>query len=299
MGFLFIILGTLMWSLDTLIRYPLLGLIQPDTLVFIEHFFLTLIFIPVFFYKKLDFKKVRSNSLISFLVVGVIGSALSTLAFTKAFSLINPSLVILLQKLQPIVVIVFSMILLKEKIKKSFYFFAALAIFGGGLVSYPDLAPLFTSSADQKPGVVLGYLLTLFAVFGWGISTLFGKKLVIEGFTELEIMSGRFGAGFVFLFFYGLVNQSLPSTSLSGEIFVKTLALVLISGLCGMYLYYKGLKILSAHLGSIAELFFPFSAVLINWIFLGKTLEPIQIVGSSILILTSVAVQELKKQPIT
>ncbi len=299
MGFLFIILGTLMWSLDTLIRYPLLGLIQPDTLVFIEHFFLTLIFIPVFFYKKLDFTKVRPSSLISFVIVGVIGSALSTLAFTKAFSLINPSLVILLQKLQPIVVIVFSILVLKEKIKKSFYFFAALAIFGGGLISYPDLAPLFTSSADQKPGVVLGYVLTLFAVFGWGISTLFGKKLTKEGFSELEIMAGRFGAGFIFLFFYGLMNQSLAPANLSGEILAKILAIVVISGLCGMYLYYRGLKLLSAHRGSIAELFFPLSAVLINWIFLGKILEPIQIVGSSILILTSIAIQELKKRPVT
>ncbi len=298
MGFLFIIIGTLMWSLDTLIRYPLLGLIQPETLVFIEHFFLTLIFIPVFFYKKLDFKKVRSSSLLSFVVIGVIGSALSTLAFTKAFSLINPSLVILLQKLQPLVVIVFSMLLLKEKIKKSFYFFAALAICGGGLVSYPDLAPAFTSAADQKPGVVLGYLLTLFAVFGWGISTLFGKKLVIEGFSELEIMAGRFGAGFVFLFFYGLMNQSLTSVNLNGEVYGKILAIVLISGLCGMYFYYKGLKILSAHMGSVAELFFPLSAVLINWIFLGKTLEPIQIAGASVLVLASIAIQDLKKQPV-
>lgn len=288
-----------MWSIDTLIRYPLLGLIQPDTLVFVEHLFLTLLFIPIFFYKKLNLRKVTVSSLISFLVIGVIGSALSTLAFTKAFSLINPSLVILLQKLQPIVVIVFSLIILKENIKKSFYFLATLAIFAGGLVSYPDLAPLFLSSADQKPGVVLGYLLTLFAVFGWGISTLFGKKLVSEGFSELEIMSGRFGLGFVFLFFYGLMNQSLTSPNFNAETYLKILAIVLISGLCGMYFYYKGLKILSAHMGSIAELFFPLSAVLMNWIFLGKILEPIQIVGAFILILTSVAIQDLKKKPIT
>ena len=286
-----------MWSIDTLIRYPLLGFIEPDTLVFIEHFFLTVIFIPVIFYKKINFKKVTAGSIVSFGVIGVIGSALSTLAFTKAFSLINPSLVILLQKLQPIVVIVFSMILLKERIKKSFYFFAALAIFGGALVSYPDLAPLFTNSADQKPGVMIGYLLTLFAVFGWGISTLFGKKLALQGFSEIEIMSGRFGSGFIFLFFYGLANQSLAPATINVEILIKILGIVVISGLCGMYLYYKGLRLLTAHLGSIAELFFPLSAVLINWIFLGKTLEPIQIVGSSILIITSVAIQELKKQP--
>ena len=35
MGFLFVILGTLMWSLDTLIRYPLLATLRPDTMVFV------------------------------------------------------------------------------------------------------------------------------------------------------------------------------------------------------------------------------------------------------------------------
>ena len=94
------------------------------------------------------------------------------------------------------------------------------------------------------------------------------------------------------------MNQSLTSVNLNGEVYGKILAIVLISGLCGMYYYYKGLKILSAHMGSVAELFFPLSAVLINWIFLGKTLEPIQIAGASVLVLASIAIQDLKKQPV-
>jgi drug/metabolite transporter (DMT)-like permease len=63
-----------------------------------------------------------------------------------------------------------------------------------------------------------------------------------------------------------------------------------------MYLYYKGLKKITAHMGSIAELFFPFSAVTINWIFLGKALQPIQITGALILIVASILLQRSRTQ---
>ena len=241
MGFIFIILGSLMWSIDTLIRYPLLAAVRPQTIVFIEHLILVLCLLPLFFLKKASVQKYKPSSLPSFFVIGVIGSALSTLAFTSAFSLINPSLVILLQKLQPILVIFLSAIVLKEKITPRFYFFAAIAIVGGFMISYPDLAPLL-QAIDSGTDVMLGYALTLMAVAGWAASTVYGKKLGSEGFNEIEIMAGRFSFGFVALFLYAMATGSLPGADVSGINYLKVLVMVLISGLLGMYLYYKGLK---------------------------------------------------------
>jgi drug/metabolite transporter (DMT)-like permease len=290
MGFIFIVLGTLMWSIDTLIRYPLLASVQTSTLVFTEHAVLIAIFGAIILIKKNSLsgfrKKLNATSISAFLVIGVIGSAVSTLAFTKAFYLINPSLVILLQKLQPIVVIFLSSYLLKENIKNSFYFYFVLALTGVLLISYPDLASLDISNATS-----FGYLLTLLAVGGWGASTVFGKKLSLMNFNENEILIGRFSLGFLFLLVYCLSNNTLPSSQLSSDVYLKILGMVLISGLIGMSLYYKGLKLVPAHIGSIAELFFPLSAVVINWIFLGKALQPIQIVGACILTAASVAIQ--------
>lgn len=304
MGFLFVILGTLMWSLDTLIRYPLLATLRPDTMVFLEHLFLVMIFVPLLFLRRAQLPLQRST-LIPFLVIGVIGSAISTLAFTRAFSLINPSLVILLQKLQPLVVISLSALMLKEKIRPRFFVWATLAILGGALISYPDISPLFVGNPDASPDsganatvlsstATLGYALTLLAVLGWGASTVFGKKLTLQGLDENQILFGRFGFGFLFLFIYCLSLGSLPTFQLGSEAYLKVLAMVLISGLLGMFLYYKGLRRLPAHITSLAELFFPFSAVLINWIFLGKALVPIQIAGAVLLTAASIGVQHRK-----
>jgi drug/metabolite transporter (DMT)-like permease len=290
MGFLFIVLGTLMWSLDTLIRYPLLASVQTSTLVFTEHAVLVAIFGAIMLIKKKSLsgfkKKLNATSISAFIIIGVIGSAISTLAFTKAFYLINPSLVILLQKLQPVVVIFLSSYFLKENIKKSFYFYFVLALTGVLLISYPDLASLDTSNAAG-----FGYLLTLLAVVGWGASTVFGKKLSLMSFNENEILLGRFGLGFLFLIVFCLSNNTMPSSQLSSDVYLKILGMVLISGLLGMSLYYRGLKLVPAHIGSIAELFFPLSAVVINWIFLGKDLQPVQIAGACILTAASVAIQ--------
>lgn len=264
-------------------------------MVFIEHSFLVLYFFPLLFINKFNFKKLNKSAILGFVVIGMLGSAASTLAFTKAFSLINPSLVILLQKLQPLVVVLLSAILLKEKISKNFFVFGALAFVGAFLISYPDIAPLLNSSFSDllnlQQGVILGYALTLFAVVGWGASTVFGKKLSSSGFSEYDIMSGRFIFGFVFLLIFCLQAETLPTGQITIEQYLKILLMVFISGLLGMYLYYKGLKQITAHMGSIAELFFPFSAVTINWIFLGKALQPIQIVGALLLIAASIMLQ--------
>lgn len=293
MGFLFIVLGTLMWSLDTLIRYPLLSIVSAETMVFIEHLFLFAYFLPLLFINKFNLKKLNGKILFSFFVIGMIGSAASTLAFTKAFSLINPSLVILLQKLQPFIAILLSSLMLREQIRKSFYFCALPAFLGAFLLSYNDIAPVFTGSL--QPGVAFGYLLTLVAVIGWGASTVFGKNLSTRGFSESEIMAGRFIFGFVLLLAYCSFQNSLPTAAISLEVYIKILIMVIISGLAGMYFYYKGLKILPAHVVAIAELFFPLSAVTINWIFLGKALDALQVTGAVLLVGSSLLLQRLNK----
>jgi drug/metabolite transporter (DMT)-like permease len=67
--------------------------------------------------------------------------------------------------------------------------------------------------------------------------------------------------------------------------------MVLLSGLLGMYFYYKGLKTLSARVCALAEMFFPLSAVTINWIFLDVKLTTVQLIGAGLLTLGSAVIQ--------
>tara|TARA_B100000925_G_scaffold288101_1_gene268503 strand:- start:4171 stop:5064 length:894 start_codon:yes stop_codon:yes gene_type:complete len=296
MGIFFIFLACLTWALDTLIRYPLLGEgFNAVTIVFFEHLFLSILFIPTFY--KLIKKKILFNSsnIFSFLIVGSLGSAIATLSFTKAFSLLNPSIVILLQKFQPVVAISLSSLLLKEKISKDFLFWAGVCVIGGFVISYQqifqsiDLKTLKYTFSSKDSLIGVGY--SLIAVLGWGSATVFGKKLSKQGFSAPEVMSGRF------IFGLSACLLFLPSVSIErigGDFLTKMAILVFLSGVFGIYFYYRGLAKIPAKMATLAELFFPFCAVIINWLFLHTTLDWVQILGGVTLVLGSTVIQ-LKK----
>ena len=142
LGIIFVILAGVLWAIDTLIRYPLLySGVSAERIVFVEQLFLSIIFIPLLFKDIKKIGNIKLSTTYYFIVIGVFGSAIATLTFTKAFMLINPSLVILLQKLQPMVAITLAHFFLGERIKKEFLVWAVVALFGGLLISSADVMP--------------------------------------------------------------------------------------------------------------------------------------------------------------
>jgi drug/metabolite transporter (DMT)-like permease len=163
------------------------------------------------------------------------------------------------------------------------------------LISYQDIVPgvshLDFSTSLFSGKSFNGYLYTLVAVVCWGASTVFGKKLSMQGFDEIKTMGGRFVFGFIFMCFYVYTYKNSISFDYNPEVWGKILVMVLIAGLGGMYFYYRGLKLLTAHVCALAEMFFPLSAVAINWIFLGSKLTMVQMVGAGLLMVSSAIIQ--------
>ena len=294
-GTFLVILACLFWGMDTLIRYPLVERgINPITNVFYEHCVLTLLFslglIPAI--KRIG--ELKLADIFSFLIIGGVGSAIATVAFTQAFHYLNPSLVILLQKFQPIVVIFLSAIILKEQVQKEFIFWAVICMIGGLMISSPDIVRFYDLlrsdlSIVTSDGAIRGYGLVGVSVLGWGASTVFGKRLSMVGFDTKSIMAGRFLTGLLVLIPFVQWNQSLILPQ--GEDYLRILIMVLISGALAMWLYYQGLQRISAKSTAIAEMFFPFFAIILNWFFLGKQLNDWQLLGGGILIIGSLIIQ--------
>lgn len=295
-GALLIILACLFWSMDSLIRYPLVSKgILPVHIVFFEHFFLVLIFSKTLFSQVKRVGDLQLKSLFSFMIVGGLGSAIATVSFTKSFYYLNPSLVILLQKLQPLFAIFLARFVLGEPIQKRFIFLSFVCLLGGLLVSYPDLRlliDLWLANDIQMMKAPIGYILVAVSIIGWGASTVYGKKLSLQGFQTSSIMAGRFLVGFLALLPFVSFDQNL----LFGDVkdYLRIFVMVMISGALAMGLYYQGLKKTSARNTAILEMFFPLFAIIVNWLFLGKELTVIQLIGGVILLLGSFIVQ-LKK----
>lgn len=297
LGFSFIVMACALWALDTLIRYPLAGQMSASSIVFYEHLLLSIIFSIVFFKAFSAFKNIKLNHILAFIIVGMLGSALATLAFTRAFMFLNPSIVIILQKFQPVVAVSLAAFVLKEKVNKYFMVWAFISLIGAVLISYEDILNIVNSESELSKlffhdGAVLGYILVMFTVFGWGAATVFGKKLTLEGYSNEQIMAGRFLFGLIAMLPFYFIDQSFFTHNV--EIYSKISLMVLLSGLLAMYLYYMGLRRTSARSATLAEMFFPFMAVIVNWLFLDAKLTAVQMVGGAFLILGSMVIQ-LKK----
>lgn len=295
LGFVFVLGACVLWAIDSLIRYPLInGGVSAFSIVFYEHVLLVVIFFIVFYKSLPKFWKINPKHILYFFVIGGVGSALATLSFTKAFSLLNPSLVIILQKLQPIVAISLARVVLKERFGRHFIFWASICLVGGVLVSYEDILHLTNSKQNLSeilfhPGAGLGYILVLFSVLGWGSATVFGKKLSLLGYKDEQIMGGRFILGLLALLPFLPFSSQILSHGI--EVYSKVSLMVLLSGLLAMYLYYHGLRKISARACSLTEMFFPFMAVIVNWLVLGAQLTPLQILGGGLLLIGSVTIQ--------
>jgi len=294
-GIIFIFSACLLWAADTLIRYPLLfGGSSAQQIVLFEHLLLVAVVVVVFIVKRRKPNFINRKTIIPFIVIGIFGSALGTLAFTEAFYLANPTVVILLQKLQPLVAVTLAYALLKEQINPRFFLWLAFALIGSFLLIWPDLQALLISfkegNIESTNTALWGYVLALFAVISWGSATVFGKKLSTQGVGSIDLMAGRFGFGLLGMLPFALMTPSLV-TSIELSILQKILILAVMSGLIGMYFYYQGLKRIPAHWATLAEMLFPVAAIFVNWLFLNVEITYIQVLGAVTLIAASTMVQ--------
>lgn len=286
-------LAAFCWAVDTLFRYPLMGEgLAPLQIVFLEHVILCLFFLPVLLKSFRKIGRMSLAELFYFFIIGFFASGIGTLTFTKAMGLINPSLVIILQKFQPVIAIGLARLILKEKTEGAFWRWTILCLVGAMCISSNDMMALkeFWQEPELlwKTGAFKGYALTICAAVCWGAATVFGKKLTNLDFSTSEVMMGRFYAALIGLFPLAIATFEVKMLTNHGKDLV---IMVLVSGILGMGLYYLGLKQVKAKLATLAEMFFPFFAIILNWVFLGASLNMVQILGAVLLLFGSFMIQ--------
>lgn len=293
-GTFFIMIACLTWALDTLIRYPLLE--QGYTtlqIVLLEHITLAMITLPLIWHHRHVLSHLSLKAYFALFFIGGVGSALGTLAFTEAFHYLNPTVVILLQKLQPIVAVLMAYLWLKETIDKRFLRWSGVILLGSLVMIWPDLVGLTRASlhySDDAYNVFLGYGYTLLAVVAWGGATVCGKYLANHRVPENAIMSGRFLFGLVMLTLFAVYSDTGIRDIASNDI-GWIIVMAILSGLLGMWFYYQGLGRIRAQHATLAEMTFPVFAAAINWVVLDMTLSMYQIGGALLLVFGNIGLR--------
>ena len=276
-----VISAAILWSLDGFLRQNLY-MLPSFFIISIEHVIGALIFFPLLIKGWKEISTLSQRGWISVLWISICGGILGTFFYTKALSYvnyINLSVVVLLQKFQPIFAIALAAIVLKEKITTRFLGLAIAAIIGGYLVTFGD-RPL--NEWDDK--TIIAALLALLAAFSWGSSTVLGKHALKRlSFTTLTALRLTItGAITFFALFSTGQYEAVYGMTLSHWKFL--LLIVLSTGSLALFIYYYGLNHLPASHVTLYELFWPLSAVAMDWFIRGNIMSPFQVIGATLLL---------------
>ncbi|MCF8243336.1 MAG: DMT family transporter [Melioribacteraceae bacterium] len=294
---IFVIVAAILWGIDGIILRPSLYSLPVPLVVFIESAIVAIILSPIFMRRYKNITRIDKKDLVAFLGVALFGGAIGTMAITKALffvNFVNLSIVILLQKLQPVFALILAMIFLKEKLPKIFFLWAVTAIIGAYFLTFGTRMP----NLDTGEETVYAALFALLAAFSFAFSTVLSKRALRNVSFELGTYL-RFLVTTIIMFF--IVSATGDLTKI-GEVSTQQILIFLLiaftTGGLAIFLYYYGLKNISASVATICELAFPLTAVLLEFLLHDKLLDGVQWIGGLILILSIVRVTRLSQERI-
>mgnify|MGYP005835115057 CR=1 FL=1 len=290
---LFVIIAASLWGVDGIVLRPNLFTLPVPLVVFIESAIVALVLTPFFLRYQNEIKTLRPVDWLSFIGVALFGGAIGTMAITKALfyvNYVNLSVVVLIQKLQPVFAILLAALLLNEKLPKTFFFWAAAAIAGAYLMTFGLDFPVL--STTDKP--TLAAFFAFIATVSFASSTVLSKR-------ALKNVSFNLGTYLRFLITTIIMLIIVLSSGLIWEIGQvsrkQALIFLLIAFSTGgpaIFLYYYGLKRISASVATICELAFPLTAVILEYVLRQNILSAVQWIGALILLFSIIRVSHIQ-----
>jgi drug/metabolite transporter (DMT)-like permease len=282
---IFIIIAASLWGIDGVVLRPSLYNLPVSLVVFIESMIVVTLLSPILF-KKFDvIKNLSRNDWIAFLGVGILGGAIGTMAITQALffvNYVNLSAVILIQKLQPVFALAFASILLKEKLERNFFIWSALAILGTYLMTFGITLP----NLNTGEKTIIASSLSLIAAISFASSTVLSKRALANVSFEVGTYL-RFLIAAISMFIIVLLSSSYESAvNISETQWLIFLLIAFTTGGAAIFLYYFGLKRISASVATICELAFPLTALILEYLLRDNYLNIYQWIGVFILIVS-------------
>jgi len=291
-GPLLILTASSLWALDGVIRRSLY-ILPPLVIIFYEHLMGFSFWILMGLrhgYRISRVKKILSSIPVKAwgwaMMVAIVSGLLGTLMFTTALQkveYIDFSVVLLLQKLQPIFAVMAAKVLLKEKLSSHYLRWAIIALVAAYFVTFPMGIVNFNTGV----GTLMAGLLAVGAAVAWGSSTAFSKILIKQ--VGANLATGlRFGlttivSGLVMLVWSDSILSSALSVTFDQ---VWRFGLIALStGMVALWLYYRGLAKTEAKVSTILELWFPVLAIATGAVMYGQWLDPTQLIAALIMVL--------------
>jgi len=271
-----------MWGFDGIVLTPRLSNLKVAFVVFVLHLIPFLLMTPFLFKRFSLIKTLNKPEVFSLFMVALFGGSIGTMAIVKALFLVNfqsLSIVVLLQKLQPVFAITLAALFLKEKLRTNFILWALVALSAGYFLTFGFHLPQFQK--DQN--TIYASLFAVLAAFSFGSSTVFSKKIL----GKLDFITAtffRYGLTATLMFIVVLSLGALDFENVTSNNIIIIGIISATTGSGAIFLYYYGLKKVKAIIATIMELFFPMSAVIFDYFINGHVLSPVQWISAAIMI---------------
>lgn len=297
-GALAVAFSAMLWGVDGILLTPQLYNLNTAFVVFLLHLF-PFALMNVFFFREYRLLKTMTRSdFIYFMLVALFGGALGTLAIVKSLFLLdfnNLSVIVLLQKLQPVFAILLARMILKEKIKKGFALWAVIALIAGYFMTFGWNLPDFSTN-----GIVTVYaaLLSLLAAFSFGSSTVFSKK-ILGNYSFVSSTFFRYGFTTVIMLVIVLACGHIGDFTLvtpRNWLFVALIGLTTGSG--AIFLYYYGLRNVKASISTFLELLYPITAVVLDYFVNHTKYSIVQWIAASVMLFSIVMLNVNSKKTV-
>jgi drug/metabolite transporter, DME family len=249
------------------------------SVVFWEHLIVVLLLVPFLPSAIRAFVRATPSQRAALVAIGVGASAVATALFTAAFRLGGPITPLVLQKLQPVFVVLAAYLLLHERLRPGYFAFAVPALAGAWLLAFQD--PFSVQVAAAKAA-----LLALGAAALWAGGTVLGR-MVATTMSPRDVTVLRFAFGLPAAFVVLRVTHAPMAVGWDNAVGLVLLALI--PGVLALSLYYVGLRATPASRATLAELAFPLTAALVGVGLLGARLTWTQWLGFAIVVISVTA----------
>ena len=170
-------LGAGLWGTESAWRIPLNELFDARVIVFWEHVFILITFLPILIPRLHEVPKIRARTWAFLLFSGFAGSAVGTIFFTLSLKYGNPTVVNVILNIQPVISTIGAFLLFGDRLARQFFFYAAVAIVAGVFVSVTK--PSMIGVSFEQAGLNLGTGYALICALFWGLSTVAGRGVMM------------------------------------------------------------------------------------------------------------------------
>lgn len=270
-GILWVAFGASLWGTDTVLRRPLTAHLASARIVLYEHLILTAVLLAPLWWMRKRRLRLTARQWAALLGIAWGGSAIGGICFTEAIHIGNPTTAILLQKTQPVFATIAAWLLLGEPLGRRFWICLGAALCGAYLVNFGLGAP---GALESRAA-----LLAMGAAALWGSSTALGR-IVLAGLSPFATTTLRIILAAPLLI---ALNRGAGLSPPAANQIAPLVEMALVPGLAALLIYYHGLRNALASRAAIAELSFPATGALLNWLFLGARVSAPQLAGFALL----------------